>query len=318
MTRNKPTTTELYEKLIQKFVEWAKARPDIRTAIVIGSRARVDHPADEWADLDMIVATTNPQHYIATSEWTSEMGKPMLTFIEETSGGDEKERRVLYEGMLDVDYAIFPAAKVELLQMVEGPEQLPAEMALQLANTFGRGMRVIVDKDGVTEKLKALISKIGQSAPSLPTQDEFLQVVNDFLYHSVWTAKHVLRGELWWGLTCLNCLLARLLEQMIEWQARAKHGNSYDTWFRGRFLEMWADPEALKGLKNSFAHYKKQDAAVALKATMDLFRKTATDTANKLSFKYPTDADRKIAEWIETYLPSDPEAGHSNRGLPEP
>jgi aminoglycoside 6-adenylyltransferase len=233
------------------------------------------------------------------------MGKLMLTFIEETSGGDEKERRVLYEGMLDVDYAIFPTAKVELLQMVEAPEQLPTEMALQLANTFGRGVRVIVDKDSVTEKLKALVSKIGQPSPSLPTQDEFLELVNDFLYHSIWTAKHVMRGELWWSLTCLNCRLANQLRQMIEWQARATHGKDYDSWFRGRFLEAWAEPEALKGLEDSFARYTKQDAVAALKAAMDLFRKTATDTANKLNFKYPTDADKKIAEWIEIHLPSD-------------
>lgn len=306
MTGNKLTTAGLYERLIERFVNWAKARPDVRAAIIIGSRARVDHPADEWADLDMIVVTTNPQHYIATSEWISEIGKPMLTFIEETSDGDEKERRVLYEDMLDVDYAIFPAAKIEPFQKMDASAQVPNEMATLLSNTFDRGMRVILDKDGLTERLKATVSMVGQPAPSLPTQDEFLQVVNDFLYHSVWTAKHVMRGELWWGLTCLNCRLAHLLQQMIEWQARATHGKDYDTWFRGRFLEMWADPEALKGLEKTFTHYSRQDVAVALKASIDLFRETALETAKKLGFRYPTDVDRTIAGWIESYLPHDP------------
>jgi predicted nucleotidyltransferase len=27
----------------------------IRAAVVIGSRARVDHPADEWSDLDVLI-----------------------------------------------------------------------------------------------------------------------------------------------------------------------------------------------------------------------------------------------------------------------
>jgi len=304
MTNSMSSTTILYERLIENFVKWANTRDDIRITIIVGSRARTDHPADEWADLDMLLVTTDPQHYIATSEWTSEMGKPLLTFIEETSTGDEKERRVLYEGMLDVDYAIFPTAKVELLQYIDSPAQIPSEMVLQLANTFGRGMRVIVDKDGVAEKLKTIVSEIGQPTPSLPTEDEFQQVVNDFLYHSVWTAKHVMRGELWWGLTCVNCRLAHLLQQMIEWQARATHGNRYDTWFRGRFLEMWADPETLEELKDSFARYNKQDAAIALKASMDLFRKTALDVAKKLNYRYPTDADKKVTEWTEACLSS--------------
>ena len=61
--------------------------------------------------MDMIVITTNPEHYVSTVDWVEHMGKPLLTFIEPTSAGDEKERRVLYEGMLDVDFAIFPLEK---------------------------------------------------------------------------------------------------------------------------------------------------------------------------------------------------------------
>jgi hypothetical protein len=64
-----------------------------------------------------------------------------------------------------------------------------------------------------------------------PTQDEFLEVVNDFLYHTTWTAKHLLNGELWWADTCCNCRLSQLMLRMTECQAKAKHGWKYDTWF---------------------------------------------------------------------------------------
>jgi hypothetical protein len=39
-----------YEALIENTVSWAQARQDIHLALVVGSRARLDHPADEWAD----------------------------------------------------------------------------------------------------------------------------------------------------------------------------------------------------------------------------------------------------------------------------
>lgn len=302
MVRNERIVSDLYEELVEKFVGWAETCSDIRMAVVIGSRARTDHAADEWADLDVLMVTTNVGHYVATSEWTAEMGRPIVTFVEETSGEDEQERRVLYEGMLDVDYAIFPIAKIKQLLTMNNGTPIPAETALMMANVVGRGTRVILDKDGLTEKLNAIVSDMKQPIPQPPGQDEFIKVVSDFLYHCVWTTKHVLRGELWWALTCLHCRLAQLQLRMTEWQARASHGKSYDTWFRGRFLEEWADPEVIDGLKTAFSHYDRQDAVVALEASMNLFRETAVRTANKLSLQYPNDADKEITRWIRSRL----------------
>lgn len=303
----KSTVSELYECLIERFVVWAESDSNVRFAVVLGSRSRTDHPADEWADLDIMMVTTNPQFYVGTSEWVAEMGTPIATFIEETSGGDEQERRVLYEGMLDVDYAIFPARKIKQLLRIDTESQIPRETALELSNAVGRGVRVLLDKDGLKEKLETVISHIKKPTPPLPCQKEFLQVVNDFLYHCVWTVKHIKRGELWWALTCLDCRLATLQLRMTEWQARATHGKDYDTWFRGRFLENWADPKVIAGLKNAYGHYDRNDASKALTGSLKLFRQTATTAAKKLTLQYPTEADKKITRWIEIQLSLDSE-----------
>ena len=308
MVDDVPISSDLYEELVKKFVSWADACSDVRFVVILGSRARTDQPADEWADLDIMLVTTNPQHYIRTSEWTAKMGKPLATFIEDTSGGDEQERRVLYEGMLDVDYAIFPATKLEQLINVEASANLPAETLLELANAFGRGMRIILDKDDLGEKLKAIISGIKQPKPQPPSQEEFLQVINDFLYHCVWTVKHIMRGELWWALTCLNCRLASLQLRMTGWQAQATHGKDYDTWFRGLFLEKWANPKVTTGLRRAYGHYDRNDACAALIASMNLFRQTAIETAEKLNLQYPTEADKKITKWIKSQLKPDSES----------
>jgi aminoglycoside 6-adenylyltransferase len=65
---NKAEIARSYEIVIKKFVEWAEPQFDIRAAIIIGSRAWLNKPADEWADLDMIVITTNPEHYVSTAD----------------------------------------------------------------------------------------------------------------------------------------------------------------------------------------------------------------------------------------------------------
>ena len=298
MVKNKSNMDRLYEQLVERFVRWAETLSDIRAAVIIGSRARVDHPADEWADLDIIVITTDPERYVSTSDWIENVGNPLITFVEPTSTGDDMERRVLLEGMLDVDFAIIPKRRAQQLLQ----DGVPAQIAVQISNVFGRGMRVILDKDGMAAQLRTIVSSIESPIPRPPTQHEFLEVVNDFLYHAVFTAKHLRRGELCWTVACLNCHMAVLLLRMTEWHARATHGWNYDTWFRGRFLEEWAHPQALKELRGAFSHYDEDDVKHALLATMNLFRWIAMETAEKLGYPYPTKTDEQVTKWIKTCL----------------
>ena len=87
-----------------RFTEWAKEREDIRAAVVVGSRARLDHPADEWADLDVGIATTHPGRYQKDTSWLSEIA-PVWTMYREP-GGDT--HHVLFEGGLDAGIAVLP------------------------------------------------------------------------------------------------------------------------------------------------------------------------------------------------------------------
>jgi len=67
-------------------------------------------------------------------------------------------------------------------------------------------------------------------------------------------------------------------------------------------LEEWADPRVLKGLRKAFAQYDENDIKRALLATMDLFHLLATETAEKLSYRYPSEADRRVTEWVNKIL----------------
>jgi len=297
--RRSPST---FEELMARLVNWAEAHPDIRAVVVVGSRARIDHPADMWADLDIILVTTDKDYYLSTADWMRSIGNPVLTFLEPTATGNEIERRVLFEGMLDVDFSIVPKEVVHKLIRAE----ISNESAREIADTLGRGMRVLIDKDNVAEQFRALTSYVKARASSQPTRREFLEVVNDFLYHAVFITKHLRRGELWWAGTCCNCYMQRLLLQMIEWHAQANHGWSYDTWFRGRFLEEWADPAVLEGLRETFARYDRQDLSRALLATLNMFRQVALETANRLGYEYPVDVDEQVSKWVRNcLLPSD-------------
>jgi aminoglycoside 6-adenylyltransferase len=274
-----------YEKLIENFLSWSRQNKNIRAAVVIGSRARTDdHPADEWSDLDLLLVADDPRPFWEGTDWLREIETPWITFIEPTPGDSGYERRVLFEGGLDVDFAL---AAVRDVRAMAGHELPPV-----IADIFRRGVRVILDKDG-------LMDGVGNAKPEtarmpLPEESEFLNRVNDFWYHTVWTAKHLRRGELWWANSCCDMYLKELLRQMMEWHARATRGAGTDTWMRGRFLEEWADPKAVAALPKVFARYEAEDIWQALQATMDVFHGLAAETAGLLKYPYPADGEEKV------------------------
>ena len=282
------TVAMAYEDLIARFVQWALTEDNLRAALVIGSRARTDHPADAWSDLDLIILANDPEPYWASADWLHHIGVPWLTFIESLHDGRGFERRVLFEGGLDVDFVPSP---VEFFRQMLDTGLLP-----DVADLLHRGVRFLVDKEGFAERLKQIPVVLAPYCP--PAEPAFLNLVHDFWYHTVWTAKKLQRGELWTAKSCCDSYLKQLLRQMLEWHTHARQGAFTDTWMRGRFLEEWADPRAVAALPVIFAHYDMADVWHALLSTMELFHWLAVETAGVLEYAYPSDGEAYTTEIV--------------------
>jgi len=280
---NVNTRMDLIETAV---ADWAQERDDVSAAVVVGSRARADTPADRWSDLDIILIVDDPEPYAENAAWVSEFGTPALTFLEDTPSG-QRERRVLYETGEDVDFPLFPLSVLERLEQ--------SEIAAAL---LARGYRMLVDEIGLGERLRAVVDLA--PIPTLPTQAEFDQLASDFWYHALWTAKKLRRGEVFTAIECLNGYLKARLVTLLGWHARAVDP-SVDTWHAGRFLERWADPGALAQLEKAYAHYDIRDVARALWETIDLFQGAEEETAARLDLKAGLDhADlrRRVGEVV--------------------
>ena len=274
---------DFYKTFESDFTSWAKSTEDIRAAFVVGSRSRFDHPADEWADLDIIIYADNSNYYLHNIDWLKGLGKIWVTFVYQTSIG-EPERLTLFEGGYQVDMVFLPG---------ESLHQLAKDRIIPV--NFRRGVRVLVDKDNLAGRITPTVFK-PVSAPQVDGKT-FLQTVNMFFFSSLYIAKQIVRGELWTAKTRENDLRVLLL-QMMEWHAKALHGNDYDVWHGGRFLHEWIDQKTLKELKSTFSQYDKADSLRGLLASINLFRRISVETAKKLNLEYPTDADYHITNWI--------------------
>lgn len=288
---------ERYEKLIEKFILWGRKHEDIRTAIVVGSRARTKNPADEWSDLDLVIFTRNTNKYISTIKWIEKIGDYWITFVEDTAVGGSKERRVLFEDGLDVDFSFFPVQFFKDLNE-----------SSEIQTILNRGIRVLFDKDDLFNDISKSLKDFSDLHSSfLPSKEEFNNLINDFWYHAVWSSKKLLRGELWVAKSCVDDYMKSQLLRVAEWYSKVNKGRDCDTWHTGRYFDKWADDRIKEDIKNCFAHYNRCDIERALYKTINLFRWVTVDISEKLGYKYPLIADEKAMEWIENNLVSEKE-----------
>jgi aminoglycoside 6-adenylyltransferase len=277
------------EQWIKQFSDWATIKSDVRAVVLVGSNSRNDHPADEWSDIDILLIVSTPQEYLDSVDWLASFGKPLFNIVERTITGEKWVRRVLYENRLDVDFIVL--SPLDVRQDFPG---LPV-----IIEILQRGKQVLVDKDGLFITWSDAITE--RSVIQTPSLERFLEIVNDFWFHTVWTAKKLRRGELWVATTCINEYMKRIMLQMMEWHTQATKGGERDVWFDGRFIEQWAYPWVVKELPKVIAHYNDDDVWRALIAAMELFHQLASQTAEHLQYTYPINQVEKVTEWITEF-----------------
>ena len=258
----------------EKLLALAKDDEDIKAIVLIGSSTRDTVKADEYSDLDVVIATEKPEGWLY-GDCPKKLGSVKISFVEPTLGGG-KERRMLYDGSLDVDMIVFT------------PEQFKKAIREGVASwVMNRGSEILYDAEGFSTLLEEHISH--ELKPTDLAEPEFNNMVNDFFFHTVWASKKILRGELWTAKMCIDAYLKNYLLKMIEMYSVSKY--HADVWHDGRFLDRWAEKEILSDLEKCFAHYDREDMVSALLATLDLFCRLASQTAEIKGYKYPIEAE---------------------------
>jgi aminoglycoside 6-adenylyltransferase len=214
--------TRRVESFLHQLAEWAAVRPGVRSAVLVGSQARSDTPADSFSDVDVALFADEPDAFLTDTGWLHMFGEPLLTFVESTAVGGARERRVLYADGLEVDFSVFPATAAPAL--AADPEAV---------TTILRGYRIHHDELG-------LASLFGSLSRLPPVSRELGEIAQDFWYHALWTAKKWRRGE---ALVARSCLESYLKPLLLEAE-RLRAGG--DTWHGARFAESWAAPEVVE------------------------------------------------------------------------
>lgn len=271
-----------YSDIKSHLIQHAEQDTDIKAVISVGSSTREEIKADEYSDLDLIIVSDNVEVWYS-GEYPNRLGDVSISFIEPTLGGG-RERRCIFNEDRDVDMIIFT------------PDQFECALKDGVAEwVMNRGYKILYDNHSYEEMIVKYVHP-GHSDPQM-TEEEFINLVNDFFFHNIWAAKKLLRGELWSAKMCVDAYLKGHLLKIVE-----VYGHSVqkkDVWHDGRFLDTWADDRIKDELKSCFAHYDRKDILAALKATNRLFERVAREIAVNNSYSFPDEAAACAQKYLE-------------------
>lgn len=274
-----------YFEIKKRLMDIAQTDEKLTAVIAIGSSVRTYSAADEYSDIDLIISTYETENWLY-GDMPSKLGEIMISFVEPTLGGGF-ERRMLYNGSLDVDLIVFT------------PEQMQnAVRSGAAAEVMNRGYCVMYDSMGITKLIEEYVKP--DTRHITMAESEFVNRAEDFWFHTVWAAKKILRGELWTAKMCIDGYLKNHLLVMMELERYLT--DKTDVWHNGRFLEKWAGEENVEMLKGCFAHYDREDMITSLKNTADIFSKNARSAAEKSGFAYPKKAEDYAYSLLKEYF----------------
>ncbi len=267
-----------HDELTARFIAWATTHDEIRAAIQVGSGARSDHPADEWADMDIMMFSTTPEAFAADGRWLEELGEVWAAMPSRTAGNDP-EWLVAFEDGIFVDFVSLPDS---MLKQFQDAHALP--------EIYQRGSRLLVDRDNVLPPIMPSSFKSPTYTP--PTAAEFERGLNSFWYGCMYIARQLRRGDVWRVKLMESNFLADLTG-FIEVHTHATRGWEIDTWHMGRFMQEWADPAVLEALQNIHADGDIMNCWNALIVRMNLVRRIAREIAQSMDFSYPELLDER-------------------------
>lgn len=261
-----------YYEIKQKLLALCETEQEIKAVILIGSQARDYCKADEYSDVDLIIAYSHPEKLLYEDTLIRKLGMPVYSFVEDSIAG-ERERRILFEGSLDVDMIILTDDRLK--------SHLNSRSINEIMN---RGYKLLFDRCGIAEYLH-MITVIEKVSYIPLSEKELKNQANDFLFHTVWAEKKVRRGELWTAIMCINGYLKSKLLSVIEMYEHIIHGETYDTRYGGRMIEQWSESFIAEKLKNCFAGYNSDDLLSALESTKQLYITLCRKCAQSYSYK---------------------------------
>jgi hypothetical protein len=128
---------------LEHLTAWTVTQSDIFAVLLVGSYARSAARTD--SDMDIVMITSTPQHYLQNDTWLSNFGQ--VTQVQDEDWGLVQSRRVFYADGLEVEFGITTPQWANTDPVDDGTRRVISD-----------GARVVYDPGGILASLIQLIS----------------------------------------------------------------------------------------------------------------------------------------------------------------
>ena len=272
-------------------VQWGEKQEQVRAMLLYSSRADPDAPVDAFSDYDVILAVTDIHPFWRDKTWLENFGRVLVVYRnpiapDDDFGIDTFAHIVQYENGTKMDLTFFP---IELMRrVVENPT---------LLDYLDPGYSILLDKDHLTDGIEPPTYKA--YIPTPPSEEVYLDVVEEFFHECTYIAKHLWREDLVAAKTILDgTLKCNHLRRMLEWRIEIDLNWSVKLGAHGKQLKKWLSSEQWAELENTYTGAGYEDNFDALFRTIFLFRKVAIEIGDSLGFVYPHDLDQRMMVYL--------------------
>ena len=134
------------DTLIQKIIQWAQDRDDVRAVLLTSTRAILGEAINKFSDYDVILLVRDIYVYYEDEYWLQDFGDVLVIYrdpIRLDFGLERFAYITQYENGLKIDFTIWP---VEIIPRIVEMGDLPDYLDV--------GYVVLLDKDHLTGGLK--------------------------------------------------------------------------------------------------------------------------------------------------------------------
>ena len=278
-----------FQTLETRVVEWCEAQPLVRAAILTSTRAIATAAIDTFSDLDVILVLDRIDPLCDDRRWLSDFGEVLAAWRDSSALERDPPRTCWVTQYADghkIDFTLWPVA---LLQQVAQHSVLPDQLDV--------GYRVLLDKDGLTRTLRRPTHRAHIPLP--PSQEQFLELVEEFFLEATYVAKHLWRHDLMPAKFSLDHVMKQgHLRTLLEWHIEIAHDWSLKPGAFGKGLHTLLSPDVYRALEQTYVGAAIDDNWRALFDTIALFRKVGAEVADRLGYQYPRHVDERVTAFV--------------------
>jgi aminoglycoside 6-adenylyltransferase len=285
-----PISHNELDKTLRQLIDWGQEHGEIRAMILNSTRAMPTVPLDAFSDYDVILAVPDIYPFFEDRSWLEDFGRVLMVYRDPITlehGHEQFAYITQYEDGTKIDFILW---SVELLRQVALDAELP--------DVLDVGYRVLFDKDGLTGELKSPSYKA--HIPNPPTEQEFLNAIEEFYHGATYVAKHLRRDDLLPAKYNLDYMMKhKWLRRMLEWRIEIDHDWSLRPGAYGKRLKIYLSPANWAELESTYCGASIDENRRALFKTLDLFRRVGREVGAHLGYTYPEALDHRVSAYLQ-------------------